>query len=148
MRIEVGYGLEGAMPDAIAKRIIEEEIKPHFQQNDYDGGVVAGVNAMLQATRGEYRGNGTTVAQGKGGSNIPLWISFGFIGLIILLILRRATARGTLYGRSGRRTYWGGTGGWFGGGWGGGGGMSGGGGGGGFSGGGGSFGGGGASGSW
>src|SRR6266576_1715551 len=43
MRIEVGYGLEGALPDALAKRIIEEEIKPHFQKNDYDGGVVAGV---------------------------------------------------------------------------------------------------------
>src|SRR5258706_12006075 len=72
MRIEVGYGLEGALPDAIAKRIIEDQIKPHFQQNDYDGGVVAGVTAMIQATRGEYRGAGTTVAQGKGGSSIPL----------------------------------------------------------------------------
>jgi len=153
MRIEVGYGLEGALPDAIAKRIIEEELKPHFQRGDYDGGLVAGVNAMLQAARGEYKGTGRTVGSAKspGSSNsLPAWVFFGLFGIIILFALRRAAARGTIYRGSGRTTYWGSAGGWSGGGWtGGGGGFGGGGGsGGGFSGGGGSFGGGGASGSW
>src|SRR5207248_10233990 len=46
MTLQVGYGLEGAMPDAISKRIIEDEIKPHFQQNDYNGGVRAGIDAI------------------------------------------------------------------------------------------------------
>src|SRR5204863_5482843 len=41
--IEVGYGLEGVLPDATAKRIIEEEIVPRFKQGDYYGGVSAGV---------------------------------------------------------------------------------------------------------
>jgi uncharacterized protein len=145
MRIEVGYGLEGALPDAIAKRIIEEEIKPHFQGGDFDGGVVAGVNAMVQATRGEYQGTGGTAAQGGGGSGLPVWIFFLFIGLIVLFALGRLRHRGTVYRRGGRSVYWGPW--WFGGG-GGGGGGSWSGGGGGFSGGGGSFGGGGASGSW
>ncbi len=55
VRIEVGYGLEGALPDAIAKRIIENEITPAFKQGDYDGGVSRAVGAILKATRGEYR---------------------------------------------------------------------------------------------
>lgn len=149
MRIEVGYGLEGALPDAVAKRIIEEEVKPHFQQGDYDGGVTAGVNAIMQATRGEYKGTGRTGAHGKPSGSASVWMFLGFLALLFFLFIRRV-ARGTVYRGSGRTTYWGSSGGWFGGGWGGGGGWSGGGGGGGggFSGGGGSFGGGGASGSW
>src|ERR1700689_2852196 len=41
LRIEVGQGLEGALPDAIANRIVAETITPHFKQNDFDGGVEA-----------------------------------------------------------------------------------------------------------
>src|SRR5437870_9373477 len=55
MRIEVGYGLEGALPDALAKRIVDDEIAPRFKRCDYDGGLSAGVRAILQATRGEYK---------------------------------------------------------------------------------------------
>ena len=60
--IQVGYGLEGALPDALAKRIIENEITPHFRNGDFDGGLRAGVTAMLAATKGEYKGTGQTVA--------------------------------------------------------------------------------------
>ncbi len=52
-RIEVGYGLEGAMPDAIAKRIIEDTVAPHFKAGDYDGGVEAGVDQMISVVNGE-----------------------------------------------------------------------------------------------
>jgi uncharacterized protein len=147
MRIEVGYGLEGAVPDAIAKRIIDNEITPRFRNGDFDGGLAAGVNALMQAARGEYKGTGRTAAGSRGGGRVPLmklWpliIFFGLFFLIALGSLRRQ--RGTVYGR--RRSGWGaGPIIWGGGG----GGWSGGGGGGGFSGGGGSSGGGGASGSW
>ena len=51
MYIQVGYGLEGALPDALAKRIIENEIKPRFRNGDFNGGLTAGVNAILAATR-------------------------------------------------------------------------------------------------
>ena len=54
MRIEVGYGLEGALPDVICARIIREEMTPHFQGGSYDEGVTAGVNKILAAIRGEY----------------------------------------------------------------------------------------------
>jgi len=148
MRIEVGYGLEGAVPDAIAKRIIDNEITPRFRNGDFDGGLSDGVTALMQAARGEYKGTGRTVDQSRGGGRLPLvkllplFLVFGFVFLAIVSSLLRR--RGTVYGGRGRGwgaapVFWGG---------GGGGGWSGGGGGGGFSGGGGSSGGGGASGSW
>ena len=141
MRIEVGYGLEGVLPDSIAKRIIEDEIRPQLAAGNFDAGMTAGVNALLQAARGEYQGTGRTAKENRKGlkrgpSGVFIFI---FLVFMMMMISRR---RGTLYNGLGR-TYWGG-GGW-GGGWSGGGGSSSSGG---LSGGGGGFGGGGASGSW
>jgi uncharacterized protein len=151
MRIEVGYGLEGAIPDLIAKRIIDNEISPRFRSGDFNGGVAAGANALMQAARGEYKGTGTTVASRRnpGKPAIPII----FILLFFLILFSGIRRHGTMYHRQ-RRPYWGG---WIGGlgsglgggSWGGSrGGSSSWGGGGGFSGGGGRFGGGGASGGW
>ncbi len=53
LRIEVGYGLEGVLPDAIARRIIEETIKPLFRQRDIHGGINAGVERIMQVVDGE-----------------------------------------------------------------------------------------------
>jgi uncharacterized protein len=53
LRIEVGYGLEGVLPDAIASRIIREAITPRFRSGDYTGGIEAGVDSILKVTRGE-----------------------------------------------------------------------------------------------
>ena len=53
LRIEVGYGLEGALPDAIAKRIVAETITPYFQQGDFYGGIDAGTTQMIQVIDGE-----------------------------------------------------------------------------------------------
>lgn len=53
VRIEVGQGLEGALPDAIANRIINETITPHFKQGDFDGGVEAGVSQIISVINGE-----------------------------------------------------------------------------------------------
>jgi uncharacterized protein len=154
MYLQVGYGLEGAIPDALAKRIIEDEIKPRFRAGNFDAGLTAGVNAILQAARGEYQGTGQTVAgqrRGRSGGGVPVFLFF-----ILLLILFAAARRsqGTVYRRAGRSAWTGWPGG-FGGGWGGSGWRGGGSGssggwssGGGFSGGGGSFGGGGAGGDW
>ena len=139
MFIQVGYGLEGALPDATCKRIIEDEIKPGFRNNDYDGGLSAGVAAILAATKGEYQGTGRTAGQSLGSRNSSPFIFLGgmalLFGLFILLAAKVRRAGGSWHGVT-----------LSGGGW-----TSGGGGGsgcGGFSGGGGSFGGGGAGGSW
>lgn len=137
--LQVGYGLEGVLPDALCKRIIAEQITPRFKSGDFSGGLDAGVQSILAAVKGEYQGTGNTVAGSRGNRQGGIPIVFIIIGVVgILLLISRL-------GRSGRRR-----GGWIitggGGGWsgGGGGGFSGGG----FSGGGGSFGGGGAGGSW
>jgi len=53
LRIEVGYGLEGALNDAVSKRIISEIIVPRFKQDDYYGGIEAGINSMMKVINGE-----------------------------------------------------------------------------------------------
>jgi len=154
VRIEVGYGLEGALPDAVAKQIIDNEIVPAFRAGDFDAGLTRGVEAILRATRGEYRGTGGTRRQDGGNVSWIVVIILLFFAWRIFSALRR-TSRGALYGPRGRRyipmggwPFWSGGGGWGGSGGGGSWGGGFGGGGGGFHGGGGGFGGGGASGSW
>jgi len=153
LRIQTNYGEEARLTDARAKDIIEDVIEPQLRAGNFDGGLTAGVNAMIAAAKGEYQGNGTTVrdrqrqGQHRGsGSLFPLF----FVGFLILMSVFRSR-RHVSYGSGGRGGFWffppGGGGGW-GGGSGGGGGGGGSWGGGGFSGGGGSGGGGGASGSW
>jgi len=160
LRIEVGYGLEGAIPDVTAKRIISNEIVPRFRSGDYPGGIEAGVAALMAAAKGEYKGTGRTQAERgapvRFGSCLPWLIIFGVLFLLPWLMRRNRnyrTFRGDGWsngvggfpiifpGRRGGGGWSSGGSGWSGGGWSGGGG-------GGFSGGGGSFGGGGASGSW
>ncbi|MES2676384.1 MAG: YgcG family protein [Pseudomonadota bacterium] len=53
LRIEVGYGLEGVLNDAIAKRIIAETITPHFKQGDFYSGITAGVDQIIRVVDGE-----------------------------------------------------------------------------------------------
>src|SRR5262249_49419171 len=145
LRIEVGYGLEGALPDAIAKRIVAETIVPGLRAGNPVAALEGGIDAMMAATRGEYKPPPRAQAAQQGQSVLLVIVFMGVL-VIVLSALSRAQDQsrfGRTYGRRG--PFWGG-GGWGGGGFGGGG--FGGGGGGGFSGGGGSFGGGGASGSW
>lgn len=141
VRIEVGYGLEGALPDATAKSIIEDHILPDFRRGDFTRGIFSGVAAIEAAIKGEYE----ALAPGEKPSN-PYAKLLGFVLALVALIVidlinRRRRAFGHdstgwhvmpffLGGGSGRSSggsSWGG---------------------GGFSGGGGGFGGGGASGGW
>jgi uncharacterized protein len=146
MFIQVGYGLEGTLPDVTAFDITEYHIKPHFRNGDYEGGLAEGVDFIMKAIRGEYKGTGRTVAERGSQSNGKLgFIIFFFVFIIALIVIGRMSRR--------RGYHYSGFGGPFFGGWssGSGGGWSSGGGGGGFSGfsgGGGSFGGGGAGSSW
>ncbi len=146
MFIQVGYGLEGVLPDITAFDITEYKIKPQFRNGDYEGGIAAGIDSIFKAIRGEYKGSGKTVAeQRRGGGASSIW-SF-VIFLIVLIVISRVIRRlgGWGYSSRGRGPIFfpgGGGGGWSSGDGGGGGGFSG------FSGGGGSFGGGGAGSDW
>jgi uncharacterized protein len=153
MFLQTGYGLEGALPDVTCKRIIEDEIAPRFKAQDFDGGLTAGVNAILAATKGEYHGTGQTVAdRGANHQSGPGGLAFVIIIIfVVLFILARSrgggggllSTAGWMLASSGGSRWSSGRsgGGWSGGGFSGGGG-------GGFSSGGGSSGGGGAGGSW
>lgn len=155
IRIEVGYGLEGILTDAMSSQIIRNSITPYFKQGDFPGGIDAGVDALakllslppdeakaqaLAAEKAEHRRSGS-------GNDfmVVFWVLVICFVIIPMLFARRG---GQHYRRgSGPVVIWGpGWGGGGGSGWGGG--SGGGGDGGGFSGGGGSFGGGGASGGW
>lgn len=141
IRIHTGYGVEGALPDAISKRIIENDIKPAFREDHFYEGLDHATNSMIAALAGEYHADPRNDKPGP--SKLPI------IFIVVLLIFIFSVARrrrSTSYSSSGRRHY--GTP-WIGGLGGGGRSSWGGGGGGGFGGfGGGSFGGGGASGRW
>ncbi len=97
VHIEVGYGLEGTIPDAIASRIIREAIVPAFQRGDLEGGIVAGIALLQSAASGEVlpaseRPPGRRAARGRG-SRFPIWVwlvvfaLFGFRGIFFLPFL-------------------------------------------------------------
>jgi uncharacterized protein len=141
LRIEVGYGLEGVLPDAIANRIIQEIIVPRFRDKDFPGGIEAGVEAIMKVTSGEPLPEAQRRKPVPRSSRFPIGLLFPLLLLGFYLVSALSSrSRQGIWSTGGRR------GGFYPGGFGGGG--FGGGGGGGFSGGGGGFGGGGASGSW
>jgi uncharacterized protein len=76
MRIEVGYGLEGAIPDARAQRILDEYVKPRFRAGDFAGGAEQAASEIMKAARGEpYQGSGLTVAErGLPAGPLPAWL--------------------------------------------------------------------------
>jgi len=168
VRIEVGYGLEPTITDALSWQIINGTMLPRFKANDYPGGIKAGADALIgqlgappevaerkALEAAQQQQQASAQRKSSGGESMITLIFWGIIFLFVILPMLRGGGRrrGRRYGRGGGVFLWGpgfGGGGWGGGGGGGGfGGFGGGGGGGGgFSGGGGSFGGGGASGGW
>ena len=85
MRIEVGYGLEGVIPDAIANRIIDETMVPHFRQGDFFGGLMAAVDQLSGLIAGEPLPEPQAQRQGSWEGMLPLLL---FGGLIVGAILR------------------------------------------------------------
>src|SRR5258707_1315570 len=63
MSIQVGYGLEGALPDVTAFDIRSRHMNPHFRNGDYAGGLDEGIDLICKAIRGEYKGTGETVQE-------------------------------------------------------------------------------------
>jgi len=143
LRIEVGYGLEGALPDATSDQIIRKEITPFFKQGKFYEGINAGVDAIVKASKGEYTLEKSDDKDiGVGGLLCGIPIFFIIFGVIFIFIFISFIKR--IFGFGGGRSNCWHTGGSGGSSWSSGSSWSGGG----FSGGGGSFGGGGSSGSW
>lgn len=88
--IAVGYGLEGVIPDAIAKRIIENEMIPHFRENDYYGGVEAALKVIISLAKGEY----SKEEYADSGESFMPFLYIVVIIMLILMVLGSRKGRG------------------------------------------------------
>ena len=94
LRIEVGYGLEGAIPDLLAKRIIDEHISPAFRQGDFFIGISSGINALEKLIQGETLPEPAFTRSSNSSSSsgllpIHIIVLFTFIASILKLFLNR-----------------------------------------------------------
>jgi len=88
LRIEVGYGLEGVVPDAIAKRVIAETIVPRFQAGDFSGGVDAGMDQLIALVDGEPLPPPAQPRGGQGDNPLGLLVlGILFLGQILRAVL-------------------------------------------------------------
>lgn len=101
VRIEVGYGLEGAVPDAVAHRVIQEYLVPKFRSGDFAGGIEAAVTALAKLVQGEPLPppmSGNAVREPVTPEFVPLLVMLFFVATVVRGALGRANAavRGTL----------------------------------------------------
>ncbi|PID94072.1 MAG: hypothetical protein CSA95_04760 [Bacteroidetes bacterium] len=98
--IATGYGLEGVIPDAIAKRIVEHEMIPAFKQNDYATGIASGLEVMTALARGEYPYEEyQSRTAGRGGT-----LTFFPVLLFLIFYFLFLSRRGRYYNAGGRRS--------------------------------------------
>jgi uncharacterized protein len=102
-RIQTGYGLEGAVPDALAKRIITNTLVPAFRQNQYYAGLDRATDQLIALARGEYKADPAETQRSRGrrdrtGSGAGFWI---IIGVLVLIFLLRSRGGGGRGGRGG-----------------------------------------------
>jgi uncharacterized protein len=108
VRTEVGMGLEGVLTDALSSRINRNEIAPRFRAGDYDGGVKAGVMAIIQGIKGEYK-NDAPPRRKKSKRGSP------FVTLLIIMaVIFAMSRRKGGGGGGGRGGYWSSGAGWIG----------------------------------
>lgn len=100
MRVEVGRGLEGRLTDLFAGRIVDLVIKPRFKRGDFDGGVMAGVSALIDATRGEFKAEQRpTAKKTRGFHSFLIFLLAGFV--ILLMVSSFSRILGGLVGAAG-----------------------------------------------
>jgi uncharacterized protein len=100
VRIEVGRGLEGTLTDLVSGRIIRAEITPRFRQGDFDGGVVAGVTAIMAVVKGEYAATPRDLREGKR-SAPPVAALLFFLGVACIFLGALSRLFGGLAGAAG-----------------------------------------------
>lgn len=95
LRIEVGYGLEGAIPDAVAKRVIDEVITPYFKAGDFYGGIDAGMQQLMRLIEGESLPAPDRQDGGGGDEPFVLLVVGGIIaGWLLSTMMSRPAAGG------------------------------------------------------
>lgn len=97
--IQTGYGLEGAIPDALAKRIVENEMIPAFKQGDYYQGLEAATSTMISLARGEFTADQYQKRIAKKSNPLGLLVPI-FIIILVFVIMRASRAQGMSVGRN------------------------------------------------
>ena len=115
VRIEVGYGLEGIMTDALASGIVNNDILPRFRANDYSGGIMAGADAIIAQFQAPSEEAEARIAAARAaeaadrdrgdGSMLPIFIWIGVVGLVLFALASRA-AKGRSYRSTGDGLGW------------------------------------------
>lgn len=109
IRFVTGYGLEGVLPDALCKRIQTERMLPHFRNNDYDAGMVAGMEAIRSTLDGSELDNGTSddyAAADNDDNPFGILLGFGAFMLFymaVVMLIYRARRRCPECGKSALR---------------------------------------------
>jgi len=103
--IDVGYGLEPVIPDITAGRIIENEMIPHFQQNDYYGGLDAATNIIIELASGQFSAD-EYQKQTEGGGFIGFLVPIIVMIIIFSMINRSRRGHYTTGGRSSSLPFW------------------------------------------
>ncbi len=99
--IATGYGLEGVIPDALAKRIVEQEMIPSFKQDDYYGGIDQAINTMIALASGEYSAD--EYAQDE----VPAaWFVPVFVLLIVFFMIKSARSANHIGGKKSNLPFW------------------------------------------
>lgn len=89
--IAVGYGLEGAIPDAVAKRIVNQELLPNFRNDDYFGGISAATGVLMQLAKGEI--NAEDYGASQGDNPVVVLVIFFIILMLFIVIGPIVSAR-------------------------------------------------------
>jgi len=98
LRIEVGYGLEGAIPDSVAQRVIDEKITPKFREGDFYGGIRDGVDQLIRLAEGEKlpapqpaAGGGRSALDHAGDYFMPAIFFIVIVGSLLKAVLGRVS---------------------------------------------------------
>jgi uncharacterized protein len=100
VEIQVGYGLEGVLPDAIAKRIVEKEMIPRFKKKDYYAGIANAATTIMEITGGEYTAE--EYAKTKLSDILP-FLAVIFIIIIVMMMKAKQTSS---YAHTNGMSFW------------------------------------------
>ena len=106
-RIETGYGMEGVLPDILAKQIIDQRMIPFFKNNDYYAGFNNAVDAIIQAAAGEYKADPASQKTGRPSVGTIILLAVIFI-VIVSLFSGRGGGGGSYMSRKGSKDFLGG----------------------------------------
>jgi uncharacterized protein len=92
VRIEVGMGLQGVLPDITASRIIRENMRPHLKSGNFDQGITVAVDSIIAATKGEFKGTGQTAQKRsakKSSSSFATYLIIAAVAVVVLGLFSR-----------------------------------------------------------